>query len=279
MQDSLMPSQVKEALDTTWLGRSYHYLQSVTSTNDLLKEQASTGTNSSSPAGTVMLSEYQEQGRGRMSRSWEAPTGSSLLFSVLLRPGWPAERLSWLTMISGLAVSEAVDQQSRGTARLKWPNDGVIASENNVWQKYCGILLEGHIAQGNLLEYAVIGIGVNVNIPQEHLPETNFPATSLLVANGRPLSRLQLFTSILSRLEHYYDLAEKGHSPHAAWQKRLIFMNKRVIVSRLGQQADIRGTAVGTDSEGRLLVRDDDGQTHHVAAGDVTLRAYLDPRS
>ncbi len=277
MQESLTPPQVKEVLDTTWLGRPYHYFQTVTSTNDLLKEQASAGVNSSNPAGTVLLSEYQEQGRGRMSRSWVAPAYSSLLFSILLRPGWPAERLSWLTMISGLAVSEAVEQQSNCTVRLKWPNDGVIAGDG-IWLKYCGILLEGHIAPNNLLEYAVIGIGVNVNIPQEQLPETKFPATSLQVANGRPLSRLRLFSNILSRLEHHYELTEKGHSPHEMWQERLIFMNKRVVVSRFGQQADISGTAVGTDEEGRLLVRYDDGHIHPIAAGDVTLRAYLDPR-
>lgn len=275
MQDNLTPSHVQGALDTAWLGRTFRYFPVVESTNDLLKEQESFGDMSSNPTGTVLLTNYQKRGRGRMGRSWEAPSGSSLLFSILLRPGWPAEHLSWLTMISGLAVSEAVEQQTGMKVHLKWPNDCVL-ERDKVWKKYCGILLEGKISENDLLEYAVVGIGVNVNIPEEQLPPASFPATSLLVANGRSLSRLQLFSGILSRFEHHYDLADKGYSPHTGWQNRLIFMNKRVAVGRLGQEVYVTGLAVGTDAEGHLLVRDEAGYLHHIAAGDVTLREYLD---
>lgn len=276
MQDSLTPAQVQEALDTNWLGRTYRYLPTVTSTNDLLKEQETAGGAAASPTGTVLLTDYQERGRGRLARTWEAPRGSSLLFSILLRPDWPAERLSWLTMIAGLAVSEAVEQQSGLTARLKWPNDCVIARDN-AWQKYCGILLEGKMSPDDSVDFAVVGIGVNVNIPREQLPAAAFPATSLLLANGRALPRLQLFCDILSRFEHHYERAEQGRSPHPTWQERLVLMNERVVVSRLGQEVAVFGLAIGTDPEGRLLVRDDNGQLHHIAAGDVTLREYLDP--
>ena len=276
MQDSLTPSHVQETLETIWLGRIYRYFPAVSSTNDLLKEQEKRGDLSLNPTGTVLLTDYQKRGRGRMARSWEAPSGSSLLFSILLRPSWPVERLSWLTMISGLAVSEAVEQQTGKKAHLKWPNDCVV-SHDDVWQKYCGILLEAGLSENNSVEYAVIGIGVNVNIPEEQLPSASFPATSLSVANGRALSRLQLFSSILSRFERHYDLAEGGHSPHAAWQERLIFLNKRVAVSRHGQGAYLTGLAIGTDATGHLIVRDDSGDIHHIAAGDLTLREYLEP--
>ena len=226
------------------------------------------------PAGSVLLTDYQERGRGRLSRSWQAPRGSSLLFSLFLRPNWPAERLSWLTMISGLAVSEAVEQQTSLAARLKWPNDCVI-KVGGIWKKYCGILQEGKLSGGAVLDYAVVGIGVNVNIPEEQLPSTTFPATSLLVAQGEPVSRLDLLAGILSRFEHHYDRAEMDHSPHTAWEERLIFMNRRVVVSHQGEGDQISGTAVGTDEEGRLLVRDDGGVIQHIAAGDLTLRQSL----
>ncbi len=275
MQGSLNLEHVKEALETTWLGQTYRYLPSVGSTNDVLKAEETSSGGSANAAGTVLLTDFQEQGRGRMSRSWEAPPGSSLLFSILLRPGWPAERLSWLTMISGLAVSEAVEQQCGLDAHLKWPNDCVLEQKNR-WQKYGGILLEGAISDQGILDFVVAGIGVNVNIPVEQLPQTNFPATSLMAANGRTVSRLDLFCAILSRFEQHYNRAERGVSPHDAWQERLIFLNERVIVSYLGQDTDVTGQVSGTDASGRLRIRDRDGKIHHIAAGDVTLRQYLE---
>jgi len=274
MQDSLKPEQVQKALRTGWLGRSYRYLAAVGSTNDMLKAEESGG-RSSNDAGTVLLTDYQEQGRGRLARSWEAPPGSSLLFSILLRPGWPVERLTWLTMICGLAVSEAVEQQSGLKARLKWPNDCVLERENK-WQKYGGILLEGTVSERGTVKYAIAGMGINVNIPAKELPQTSFPATSLLAANGRPLSRLDLFCTILSCFEAHYDRAAQGVSPHAAWQDRLIYMNERVVVSRLGQGVDVAGQVMGTDASGRLQIRDDDGAIRYIAAGDVSLRQYLE---
>jgi BirA family biotin operon repressor/biotin-[acetyl-CoA-carboxylase] ligase len=179
-------------------------------------------------------------------------------------------------MISGLAVSEAVEQLTPVTTCLKWPND-CVTKQGDVWKKYCGILQEGHMAGDGKVAFAVVGIGVNVNIPEERLPQANFPPTSLQVAKQSPMSRLDLFAAILSRFEQYYDLAERNHSPHTAWQERLIFMNKRVAVSRLGEETEVAGTAVGTDDKGQLLVLDDDGELHHIAAGDLTLRQYLEP--
>jgi BirA family biotin operon repressor/biotin-[acetyl-CoA-carboxylase] ligase len=271
MQDSLRPAVVHEALDTIWLGRTYRYLPSTSSTNDLLKQQEIMGDVSANPPGTVLLTDFQERGRGRMARSWIAPPGSSLLFSILLRPRWPAERISWLTMISGLAVSEAVEQQCGLSARLKWPNDCVVKQDDSS-HKYCGILIEGGFSGAELLDYAVVGIGVNVNIQKDQLPHTQFPATSLQIANGRTLSRLELFCAILSCFERHYELADQGTSPHANWQNRLIYMNQRVKVSSRKQNFDINGLAIGTDPAGRLKIQGDDGEIHLIAAGDVTLR-------
>jgi BirA family biotin operon repressor/biotin-[acetyl-CoA-carboxylase] ligase len=276
MQNTLTPSHVERKLTTTWIGRHYQYLPSATSTNDLLKEQATSGSGSVLAAGTVLLTDYQEKGKGRLTRRWEAPPGSSLLFSILLRPNWPAEHFSWLTMIGGLAVSEAVSQQTTLATHLKWPNDCVIMREG-MWKKYCGILLEGHFSAGEHPAYAVVGIGVNVNIAEDDLPATTFPATSLMAATGSPVSRLELLTAILGRFEYHYELAERDQSPRNEWQERLIYMNSRVLISGLGEEGGIVGTAVGTDKDGRLLVRDDEGELHHIAAGDMTLREYFEP--
>lgn len=267
----LDPTAVRSVLRTSWLGRAYHYLPSTSSTSDLLKDQARTGMPFDPPAGTVLLADFQESGRGRLSRRWQAPSGTSLLFSVLLRPEWPPERLAWLPLLCGLAVAQAVEDVTGLDARLKWPNDLVLESDG-AWHKVGGILLETAFAQTGQASYTVAGIGVNVNIPRAQLPAVAFPATSLMLAAGRPVSRLALLAAILARLERLYDAAQGGWSPQPAWDERLIMRNQPVTLSCLGDAEALHGVCEGTDDQGRLLLRDAHGRVHTIAAGDLSLR-------
>ena len=89
------------ALATRWLGRRFHYYDSIGSTNDILKQLAE----QDEPHGTMVVADFQSQGKGRMTRRWEAPPGTSLLLSILFRPNWPAEKLNWLTMMVASASS------------------------------------------------------------------------------------------------------------------------------------------------------------------------------
>jgi BirA family biotin operon repressor/biotin-[acetyl-CoA-carboxylase] ligase len=145
MKDQLTETAVQAALKSKWIGRHYQYLESTGSTNDLLKKQVAAGNPSHPPAGTVLLTGYQAQGRGRLDRRWEAPAGTSLLLSVLFRPHWLPEHLPWLTMLAGLAVAEAIESQADLPISLKWPND-VLINHRGIWHKVGGILLEGHIS-------------------------------------------------------------------------------------------------------------------------------------
>ena len=262
---------VRGVLKTRWVGRSYHYFESIGSTNDLLKKQVAAGDSSNPPAGTVLLTEYQSQGRGRFDRRWEAPPGTSLLLSILLRPDWPSERLSWLTMLAGLAIVEAVETETGLNAALKWPND-VVVLNNDIWHKVCGILLEGNVGAEQRPAYAVLGIGINVNTPIELLPKFTQPSASLSTLIGRPMSRLDLLATLLQRIEYLYERADRGSSPQDEWNKRLITIGQRVEVTQAGQDALLSGIAEGTGEWGQLLVRDDSGKLHAIMAGDVTLR-------
>jgi BirA family biotin operon repressor/biotin-[acetyl-CoA-carboxylase] ligase len=270
MKQDLTETAVRDALKSKWIGGHYQYLESTASTNDLLKEQVAAGSSSDPPAGTVILSDYQAQGRGRLDRRWEAPAGTSLLLSILFRPDWPPIQLHWLTMLAGLAVAKAIEVQTGLSISLKWPNDVVINREG-VWQKVCGILLEGHVSAEQRLEYAVLGVGINVNIPAEMLPDTIRPATSLLIATGHAISRLTLLAEILQRLEQNYEMADRGKSPQPMWEQRLMTIGKRVEVNFTGKIDPILGTVEGTGEWGQLLVRDDHGHLHAIAAGDVRL--------
>lgn len=275
LDDELNEEVVRAGLSTVWMGRPYHFVASVDSTNDRVKTWAADPVY---PSGAVLLADYQSAGRGRLDRRWDAPPGTALLLSVLWRPGWPARQATWLTMLAGLAVAEAIEMVTSQPAGLKWPNDVVLAgaasgTPGHAWRKVCGLLLDATLSPGgDRLESAILGIGLNVNIPANLLPEAATPPTSLLVATGQPVPRRPLLIALLERLERQYDAAVDGRSPVQAWSSRLVTLGQRVEVTAVGAAASLAGLAEGVDEWGQLLVRDAAGAVHVVAAGDVTLR-------
>jgi BirA family biotin operon repressor/biotin-[acetyl-CoA-carboxylase] ligase len=267
-------------LQTRWLGQNLIVRERVGSTNDELKGMVAMGTAVAPPDGTVILADFQSQGRGRFDRRWQAPPGTSLLFSVLFRPNWPAQRNNWLAMLGSTAVAEAIAHQTGLEARIKWPND-VVLPLAGVWHKVSGLLLEGEVdedgdpeAASGRCQTAILGIGVNVNIPQPDLPDAPTPPTSLLLATGQPVSRIALLLDLLVRLETLYEAAVDGnHSPQPAWEQQLVTLGQSVTVTNAVSGQVVVGTAVKTDEWGHLLVRDRDGRVHTIVAGDVTLRS------
>ena len=263
---TINPRDIREKLQTNWIGHKIYSYPVVQSTNELLKEMAQQG----EPAGTLLLAEYQSHGKGRRGRQWQAPAGTSLLLSLLFRPDWPVKQANWLTMIAGLAVSRAINGETSLTTALKWPND-VVISRDGLIRKFGGILLES-VANEQRLRWVVLGIGLNVNIPGDQLPKTETPATSLSIELDRAVPREQLLIRLLQDLELLYISAENGLSPHPEWNNLLVNLGKPVRVTGAGYRSPMVGTAEGTDSWGRLLVRDNQGKLHSISAGDVTLR-------
>lgn len=266
LTEASYPESVEAALKTQWLGRTLHYFPTVTSTNYLLADLARRG----APAGTVILSDYQRQGKGRLGRRWLAPAGTSLLFSLLLRPNWPAERAGWITMLAGLSAVRAIRSATGLAIGLKWPNDLILPARNE-WRKVGGLLLEGQFADDRLSS-AILGIGINVNVQADQLPVTDPPATSLLVESGQTMQRARLLALLLQFLESAYEAADGGLSPHAEWQRHLVTLGQRVQVTWDTADQKTTGVAEGTDEWGRLLVRDGQGRLHTFSAGDVTLQ-------
>lgn len=271
MNDSLTETAVSTALTTQWIGHHYHYFATIGSTNEELKERIAHEGDDPVPAGTVILTDFQSKGKGRLQRKWEAPAQSSLLFSTLFRPNWPAEQANWLTMIASLAVVQAIETQTDLQPGIKWPND-IVLTQNGVWHKVCGLLLEGNMDGNGRLQTAVLGIGLNVNIPAHALPDAVTPPTSLQIATGHPVPRLPLLLAILQRLEAWYETAVSGTSPHPAWNGRLVTHNQPVTATNLHTQEKISGTATGTTPNGELIIRDAAQKEHIIAAGDITLR-------
>ncbi|MCP4357794.1 MAG: biotin--[acetyl-CoA-carboxylase] ligase [Chloroflexi bacterium] len=270
MNHELSETAVAAALTTRWLGHMYQYLPQTYSTNDLLKEKLDHLSRPPLPEGAVVLADYQSQGRGRLNRRWAAPPRTSLLFSVFLRPRWLPWQQNWLTMLAGVAVAEVIEAKTGLTTGLKWPND-VMALHEGQWRKVSGLLLEG-IWTAAPSQDVILGIGINVNIPPDQLPQTITPPISLLAAMGKPVPRLDLLLDLLRRLEDGYGRAQQGYSPQPTWRQRLITLGQPVQVTKIGSGQIIIGFAEDVDDWGQLLVRDKSGILHTILAGDVTLR-------
>jgi BirA family transcriptional regulator, biotin operon repressor / biotin---[acetyl-CoA-carboxylase] ligase len=243
-------------------GRPVIFFERVGSTNDVAGRQAAAG----EPEGLLVLAEEQTLGRGRMGRSWLSLMGTGLLFSLLLRPPIPASQAGRLTMCLGLGAVEGIERVTGIHPALKWPNDLVLED-----RKLGGMLAELRTA-GDMVQYAVLGLGLNVNgVP----PDLAALSISLSATLGRDVDRLELLVEILSRCEYWYDRTltgtESGDSIHAAWSARLETLGRDVTVTTAERQ--FRGRAVGVSPEGALLVDEEHGALRVVWGGDVTLQA------
>jgi BirA family biotin operon repressor/biotin-[acetyl-CoA-carboxylase] ligase len=213
------------------LGRPRLHLRSIGSTMDRARELAGAG----APHGTLVSAGVQTAGRGRYARTWSAPAGSSLLFSLIVR-----SFDSLLPLRAGLAVADVAG----AGARVKWPND--------VWVdglKVAGILVEGRPAEG----WAIVGVGLNVALDVRSLPPELHATAGTL---GRAPDQLEpTLAELLAALD--VRLAEPVPAVVDALRER----------DALGE-----GVGAGIDEAGRLLVRRDDGSVAAVDAGEVLLR-------
>ncbi|MFZ5915793.1 MAG: biotin--[acetyl-CoA-carboxylase] ligase [Chloroflexota bacterium] len=259
----LSAESIRQAMDTVWLGQHVHFYASLGSTNDEARQLAEAG----APEGALVIADFQSAGRGRLARQWWSPPGSSLLMSLLFRPAFLApHQAQRLTMITSLALCDAIAQVTGLSAAVKWPNDVLMQGK-----KVCGLLAELGVV-GSRLDYVVLGMGINVNVDfaAADAPALMAAATSLKIETDREVSRLALLTALLRRIELRYRRLQAGVLPHAEWQARLITLGQEVRVTMTGHV--LAGVAVGVDADGALLVRQVDGRTQRVLAGDVTLR-------
>jgi BirA family biotin operon repressor/biotin-[acetyl-CoA-carboxylase] ligase len=256
--EKLSPEIITKDLDTRFMGQQVVCLDSVTSTNDVAKRLAEEG----APEGFVVLAEEQTAGRGRQKRKWIAPPSSSLLVSFLLKPSLAPEQMPLLLMASALAVATAIEESTGLEVHFKWPNDILLRGK-----KAGGILIETGL-RGEELDYAVIGVGLNVNFDVAMIPEIAATATSISTELGRDVPRLTVLRSLLSSMEREYTLMVEGRFPHERWVARLAQLGQQVLVRT--PWAEERGLLQGVDPVGNLMLRKDDGTKVTIMVGDVS---------
>lgn len=256
-EENLNPISITRGLATNFIGQNILFYPTVTSTNDIARRQALQKV----PEGTAVIADRQTAGRGRLKRAWVSPQGN-IATSIVLYPD--RKNLPFLTMLASLAVLRAIETTTKLKCQLKWPNDVLI---NN--KKVCGILLESR-AESDSVDYAIIGIGINVNMKLVDYPEIASIATSLADEMSREQSRSVLLRNLFVETEKLYRRLQSGESLLSEWRDNLVTLGKEIHV-RSGDDI-FEGIAESVADDGSLLLRCHDGSLLKFMAGDVTLR-------
>lgn len=245
----LIPEAIRSGLKTSWLGKTLHIFDTTESTNSTARALAEKG----EPEGTVVLANYQSRGRGRMGRDWISPPDVNLYLSIILRPGGDPRRIGLWTLGAATATAEAIEQTVSLPVRLKWPNDLLIR------QKKVGGLLMESIVQKHRIRYLVLGIGLNVNVLCETLPEIlRHSVSSLRQASGRLVNRIQLLQRVLEALENQYRFFQRDQTGKIldGYAARSETLGQSVTVQEPGREWT--GIAWGLTPEGALILKDQD---------------------
>ena len=251
--------ELKRGLTTQVFGHTLSIYDSLDSTNACAKTLANKGADE----GTVVIADHQTEGRGRLGRTWQAESGSSLLFSVILRPTFSMDKIGLPPFFAAVGIANAVETITGLHCECKWPNDILLRGK-----KCCGVLLES-TSQQCTLDYAIMGIGLNVN-QKIFLGDLAGKATSLYCESGLEFDRRNVFCQILSSLESYYPQVCKGdfNTVLMEWKARATIFGKRITLRQVADSID--GIAVGLSVDGGLVVETESGQRVWYA-GDVII--------
>ncbi len=251
MPDLLLPDILDPLISgTIFAGKIHHYFR-IGSTNTVAMQAGANG----EPEGSVFLAEEQTAGRGRGGHSWESTQSVGIYCSVVLRPEITPVDALFLSLMTGIAMADAVEQTTGLRPDLRWPNDGLIGE-----RKFCGILTEMN-AEPTRVRYVVIGIGINVN-HMSFAGELEPIATSLRMEGGREWSRVDLAAALLKSLDgHYRKFMQGGESARGAliqeFEKRSSWARGRHV--RIEDNGGYEGVTEGLDDRGFLLLRTGQG--------------------
>jgi BirA family biotin operon repressor/biotin-[acetyl-CoA-carboxylase] ligase len=258
--DVLAPKLLRKRLNQGPFGKRIHHFFKTDSTNSiamLLGEQGE-------PHGTIVIAEEQTAGRGRAGHKWYSEKTNGIYMTVLLRPAISPQQAPLITLVAGLAVRDAIAEQTGLAPDLRWPNDLLFGRK-----KFCGILTEMN-AEQDQIHFVAVGIGINVN--HERIPgELSAIATSLRIETKRAYSRVEICARLLRHLESYYNrFLSEGAEPIVARFSAVSSYARGKRVRIATTTGTYTGTTDGLEPGGLLRVRRDDGRTLPVIAGTLT---------
>lgn len=261
LPDYLNENSIKSFLHTKIIGKNLCVLDSVTSTNDYLKNLG----NENCENGTVVVAREQIKGKGRLGRVWLTKKDDCIMFSVLLRPNIAPSEVATITPLAGLAVCKAIRKFTNLDCMIKWPNDIIVGKK-----KLVGILTEMS-AEFDAVEYIVTGIGINFD--QTVFPEEiAYKSTSVLLETGRHYDKNEFLACVLEHIENEFikNNLELSSNALREYSDMCATIGKSVTFQRGTRK--ISGIAVGVASNGELEIMLSDGSICNVNSGEVTVQ-------
>ena len=231
------------------------------STNTKARELAQCGASE----GTIVAASHQTDGRGRMGRNFFSPDDTGLYMSIVLRPDMSAEASTLITTAAAVAVCRAIEELCQKKALIKWVNDILVDG-----RKVCGILTEASLGmESGSLEYAILGIGVNLYLPEGGFPENIRESAGYIFDEKTSGMRAVLCARIWEKFfEIYKDLGDKAFLGEYA--DRSFVIGRRIdVVSPSGRRSAV---ALSVDEDCRLEVRFDDGEVKKLSTGEISIR-------
>ncbi|HLR33820.1 MAG TPA: biotin--[acetyl-CoA-carboxylase] ligase [Tissierellales bacterium] len=260
--DILTYEEIEEWLNTEYIGRKIHYYDTIDSTNIKAKKIAYL-----EKEGTIVVAESQSKGRGRLGREWQSPKGKGLWMSIILKPKVNPVHVAKVTLIGAAAVNLALEDIGIDSY-IKWPNDIVINGK-----KICGILTEMS-SELNMINYVVMGIGINVNLDKKDFSkEILDKGTSLKIEAGKEINRKKLLATVLNKFEELYtpfteeeDLSQTIE----ICRKNSILLEKDIRVINNGKERI--GKAIDINDDGNLIVKYENGEIESLLSGEISVR-------
>ena len=260
--DLLIPQEVQRGLSTTYIGKRIFYFPELESTNIIAKEKALHITEVIDE-GTIIIAEKQSAGKGRLGRKWFSPAGGIWL-SIILYPQLPPSYIPRITLMTAVAAVKAIKISTQIEPQIKWPNDILINEK-----KVCGILTEMS-AELDIINWVVVGIGINVNIDHQEFPEDIQENTiSLKEVLGKEVLRVKLIQAFLWEFEKYYESLKRREfsSILKEWKLYSHTLERKIRVD-MGERI-ITGEAVNINEEGALILKKEDGELIKIISGTI----------
>ena len=260
--DLLIAQEVQRGLSTKYIDKEIFYFPELKSTNIMAKEKALHRAEGID-GGTLIIAEKQSAGKGRLGREWFSPAGGIWL-SVILYPQLSPSYISRITLMTAVAVVKAIKMCTQIEPQIKWPNDILINEK-----KVCGILTEMS-AELDMINWVVVGIGINTNIDHQDFPEDIKENTiSLKETLGKEISRVKLVQTFLQEFEKYYEILKRREffSILKEWKLYSHTLGRKIRID-MGEKI-VTGEAVDINEEGALILKKGDGELVKIISGTI----------
>ena len=244
--------------------KKIEYFDEISSTNTVLKERAAKGEREN----TILVTEYQTAGRGRLGKSFFSPRGCGVYLSYLIKPDILAKDAVSITVAAAVAMVRALNDVLDIKAQIKWVNDIYFNDK-----KLCGILTEAVISSDGTLNYAVLGIGINITTPPEGYPEEfAYKTTNIenIIGTITSEQKCRLLSAFINNFDNIFCDKEKNYVKE--YKKASCLLGREIEI--LSGEHKGSGIATDIDTDANLIVKKADGTSVSLCSGDVSIKFW-----